>query len=147
MRMRNIRNTKNILSGHKITSQRRVIIETFCESGGNIDARELFRRVNARDASISLATVYRTLKLLKETGCIEDIRLGNSRCWYEIEEGEEKACLICRGCGRMTTFQSQNLQNLLEEIRQKHGFQVKNVRMYLEGCCDDCEKKQRGNEN
>jgi Fur family transcriptional regulator, ferric uptake regulator len=141
--MKSIRNKEEILTGRRFTPQRRILMDIFCESGGNIDARELFRRAVVRDASISLATVYRTLNLLKEVGCIDEIRVGDRRCWHEVQEGKGTACMICRGCGKVIPFESAHLENLMKEMHQKQGFVADNRQLCIQGCCAECLKKQK----
>ena len=64
--MRNIRNSSHEIEGHPLTIQRRLLLNLVHDAGGHIDARELYRRANSQDESISLATVYRGLRLFKD---------------------------------------------------------------------------------
>ena len=82
MIMRRIRNLDNTIQGHPLTTQRRLLLELLRDAEGHIDAKELYRRASARDKSISQATVYRSLNLFKELGLVDQMRLGQVRCYY-----------------------------------------------------------------
>ncbi len=113
------------------------------DSEGHIDAKELYRRASARDESISQATVYRTLNLFKELGLIDEMRLGNIRCYYEVKQSPEHQHLVCRGCGKVIEFQSPHFRKLIEAIRREHGFHVTKAALYLEGHCPECEENEK----
>lgn len=134
----------NPIKGHPLTNQRRLLLELLRNTAGHIDAKELFRRASARDESISPATVYRTLKLFKELGLIDEMRLGNIRCFYEIKHSPEHQHLVCRGCGKVMEFQNPYFKKLIEAVQQEHGFQVTKAELYLEGYCPECEEKDEG---
>jgi Fe2+ or Zn2+ uptake regulation protein len=140
-----IRNRKqdNPIPGHPLTNQRRLLLELLRDAKGHTDAKELFRRAIARDVSISQATVYRTLNLFKELGLIDEMRLGNIRCYYEVKQSPEHQHLVCRGCGKVMEFQNPHFKKLVEAIRREHGFKVTKAELYLEGYCPKCEEKER----
>jgi Fur family ferric uptake transcriptional regulator len=71
-------------------------LELLHEAGGHIDAKELYRRASARDASIGPATVYRSLNLFKQLGLVDERRLGKVRCYYEIKQSREHQHLVCQ---------------------------------------------------
>jgi len=91
MRMRNIRKNKKEFSGRPVTSQRQLLLRLIRRAGGHIGAKELYRRASNKSESISLATVYRNLGLFKELGLIEERRLGQLYCSYEIKESRPPA--------------------------------------------------------
>jgi len=74
--MRNIRKTKKEMKGRSVTAQRQLLLSLIRKAGGHISAKELYRRASRKNESISLATVYRSLRLFKELGLIEERRLG-----------------------------------------------------------------------
>ena len=76
MRMRNIRIPNDEADQHELTHHRRLLLELIRNAGGHIDAKELYRRASRKDDSISLATVYRALRLFKEKGLVSERRLG-----------------------------------------------------------------------
>ena len=107
----------------------------------HIDAKELYRRASSEDKSISLATVYRALRLFKEQGLVNERRLGQLRCCYEVKKSTDHHHLLCTGCGKVMEFESGLIGNLLDEIQRKHGFKVTKAELYLEGHCHGCEGK------
>jgi len=109
-------------------------------AGTHLDAKELYRRASEKDAGISLATVYRNLRLFRERGLIEERHLGQLRCAYEIKRSAEHQHLLCRGCGRVIEFQSPLVRQLLAEVQQKNDFCVTRIELYLEGYCHRCKE-------
>ena len=139
MRMRNIRNTKNYIEGHLVTSQRQLILSQIQKYGGHISAKELYRRVSSKNKSISLATVYRTLRLFKELGLIEERRLGKLYCYYEIKESPEHQHLVCRCCGNVIEFDSDLVQKIIKNVQRDYDFNVTKTELYIEGYCKKCQ--------
>jgi Fur family ferric uptake transcriptional regulator len=68
-----------------VTSQRRLLLSVMRDAEKHLDAKELYRRVSERDPNISLATVYRNLRLFKEQGLINERHLGQAHCYYEMK--------------------------------------------------------------
>ena len=137
--MRNIRNIKNYLEGHLATSQRQLILNQIQKSGGHISAKELYRRASSKNKSISLATVYRTLRLFKELGLIEERRLGKVYCYYEIKESPEHQHLVCRCCGNVIEFDSDLFQRIIKSVQRDYDFNVTKTELYIEGYCKKCQ--------
>lgn len=139
--MRLNRKQSDALAGRPLTAQRRLVLALLRETQGHTDAKELYRRASARDPSISPATVYRSLRLFKELGLIQERRLGKVRCYYELRQSPEHQHLVCQGCGKVIDFESPLVQRLVETIRREHAFDVTKVELYLEGYCAECERR------
>ena len=135
------RRYNNPIKGHPLTNQRRLLLELLRDAEGHIDAKELYRRASAKDESISQATVYRTLNLFKELGLIDEMRLGNIRCYYEVKQSPGHQHLVCKGCGKVIGFRSPHFKKMIKAIQREHGFQVTKAELYLEGYCPECEEK------
>jgi Fur family ferric uptake transcriptional regulator len=131
------------IHGHSMTNQRQLLLELLRDAEGHIDAKELYRRASARDESISLATVYRSLNLFKELGLVDEMRLGKIRCYYEIKQSPEHQHLVCQGCGKVIEFQNPHFQKLIEAVRREHRFNITKAELYLEGYCPECEEKEK----
>jgi Fur family ferric uptake transcriptional regulator len=142
MIMSRSRNVNNMIKGHPLTSQRRLLLELLRDAEGHIDAKELYRRASARDESISPATVYRSLNLFKELGLVDQMRLGQVRCYYEIKQSPEHQHLVCQGCGKVIEFQNPHFNKLIKAVRNEHGFNVTKAELYLEGYCPECDEKK-----
>jgi len=138
--MRNIRNSGNEIKGYPLTIQRRLLLNLVRNASGHIDAKELYRRANSQDESISLATVYRSLRLFKDLGLVEERRLGQLRCCYEIKHSVEHQHLVCRGCGKVIEFETPLVQELINKVQREHGFDVTRAELCLEGYCRQCKE-------
>jgi Fur family ferric uptake transcriptional regulator len=141
MRMRNIRKIKKEMKGRPVTYQRKLLLNLIKKAGGHISAKELYRLASRRNESISLATVYRTLRLFKELGLVEERRLGQVYCHYEMKDSVEHQHLVCRSCGKVIEFESPLFSQLAEELQRDHGFILKKIDVCMEGYCQECAKE------
>ncbi len=139
--MRNIRNIKNYMEGRLLTPQRRLLLSQIQKSGGHISAKELYRYASRKNNAISLATVYRTLRLFKQLGLITEIRLGKACCYYEIKESPEHQHLVCRGCGNVIEFDSDLVQRIVNRVQRDYNFRVTKTELYVEGYCQECQNE------
>jgi len=139
VRMRSIRNLET--QGHLLTSQRRLLLSLISNSGEHMDARELYQRALSNGASISMATVYRCLHLFKELGLVDEIWLGQTRCFYEIKQPAQHQHLVCRGCGKVIEFESPLISKLTNKLQREKGFNVTNAKLHFEGYCQQCQDK------
>jgi Fur family ferric uptake transcriptional regulator len=119
--------------GVRMTDQRRVIAQVLDRAFDHPDVEELYRRSSAIDGKISIATVYRTVKLLEEFNIIErhDFRDGRSR--YEPAPDDHHDHLIDLKSGKVIEFTSQEIEQLQEEIARKLGFKLVDHRLELYG--------------
>lgn len=119
--------------GLRMTEPRRVIARVLSIADDHPDAEELHRRANQLDASISLATVYRTVKLFEDAGIIQahDFRDGRSR--YEEVPEEHHDHLIDVKSGEVVEFHSAEIELLQEEIAKKLGYRLVDHRLELYG--------------
>jgi Fur family transcriptional regulator, ferric uptake regulator len=132
-------NYETEMQGHPQTRQRQLLLKLIHEAGGHMDAKELFRLAAGRDSSISQATVYRSLKLFKELGLIDEKRLGRSRCCYEISGASQHQHLACSRCGKVIDFDCP-LSEIVEKVKREHNFIVTKAEVCFEGYCGDCAK-------
>jgi len=126
-------------SGRRTTAQRRLILEVLAEGGGHIDAGAVYDRVRARDASISLATVYRTLAVLKEIGLVEEHRLAQGRGVYEATQGEPHYHFTCLQCGRVIDFDTPLVERIEQELSEREGIGVARTDLHVSGYCAECK--------
>ncbi len=136
--MRNIRNHRNEIAGYPLTAQRQLLLQLIRDADGHVDAKELYRRASSTDASISLATVYRSLRLFLELGLVEERLLGQSSHHYEIRHPAEHQHFVCRDCGKIIEFQNPLIEQLIGTIQAEQGFSVTKAEFYLEGYCREC---------
>lgn len=119
--------------GLRMTDQRRVIARVLSDSEDHPDAEELHRRASAEDPRISLATVYRTVRLFEDAGIIErhDFRDGRSR--YEEVGDEHHDHLIDLKSGEVVEFVNEEIERLQEAIARKLGYKLVDHRLELYG--------------
>ncbi|KCZ48990.1 MULTISPECIES: Fur family transcriptional regulator [unclassified Hyphomonas] len=119
--------------GLRMTEPRRVIARVLSTSTDHPDAEELHRRANAQDASISLATVYRTVKLFEDAGIIQAHDFRDGRARYEEVPDEHHDHLINVRTGEVVEFHSEEIEELQELIAKKLGFRLVDHRLELYG--------------
>ncbi len=119
--------------GMRMTDQRRVVARVLSTSHDHPDVEELYRRAHAMDPHISIATVYRTVRLFEEAGIIErhDFRDGRSR--YEETPDSHHDHLIDMRSGRVIEFVDPDIEALQETIARKLGFRLVDHRLELYG--------------
>ena len=142
MRMKINRNQRQI-KATPVTPQRRLLLSVMRDAEKHLDAKELYRRASERDLNISLATVYRNLRLFKEQGLINERHLGQAHCYYEMKHGGEHQHLVCEACGQVLEFESPLIRKLVTEVQQKNKFSVTRVELYLEGYCHKCKGEEK----
>lgn len=128
--------------GLKATRQREVIAREFLSQKGHLSAEDLLERVRVLDKGVSLATVYRTLKLLEESGLARSHRFGDEHALFEpkLEDGSHHDHLICLLCGRIIEFVDEQIEKLQEGVARRHQFLSKWHRLELYGHCSSCQE-------
>jgi Fe2+ or Zn2+ uptake regulation protein len=125
--------------GRRLTSQRRLILGVLEECDGHLDAEALFVQARARDPDISLATVYRTLAVLKEMGLVEEHSLGEEHSHYEAVHGQPHYHFVCLGCGEVIEFDAPLTREIARDVSEQEGVCITNVRLHLSGYCARCQ--------
>jgi len=120
-------------AGLRITRPRRVILSVLAEAGGHPDALAIFNRVHAIDASISLSTVYRTMKLLEGFGAIHRHAFGGGPARFEGAGGDHHDHLIDLDTGEVVEFRSDRIEALQEAIAEQLGYDIVHHRLELYG--------------
>ncbi len=121
-------------AGVRITRQRRTILSILAECGGDHpDAVEIFRRASAIDPTISLSTVYRTMKLLEEKGAIQRHVFEGGPARFEGADGIHHDHLIDLDTGDVVEFRSERIERLQEEIASELGYEIVSHRLELYG--------------
>ncbi|HET8995881.1 MAG TPA: Fur family transcriptional regulator [Acetobacteraceae bacterium] len=119
--------------GLKMTGQRRVIARVLSEASDHPDVEELYRRASAIDAHISIATVYRTVRLLEENGILERRDFGGGRARYEPTEHGHHFHLIDVETGKVIEFHDPEYERLMQTIAARLGFDLVSLRLELFG--------------
>jgi Fur family ferric uptake transcriptional regulator len=119
--------------GLKMTGQRRVVARVLSDAADHPDVEELYRRASALDQHISIATVYRTVRLFEENGILERRDFGGGRARYEPTEDGPHYHLIDVETGKVIEFQDPEHERLMHAIAARFGFDVVSLRLELFG--------------
>jgi Fur family ferric uptake transcriptional regulator len=121
-------------SGLRMTDQRRTIAATLQDSDDHPDVEELYARASARDPKISIATVYRTVKLFEEAGILDKHEFGDGRARYENAERDHHDHLIdMKNSGEVIEFCDHEIEALQDKIAEKLGYRLKGHKLELYG--------------
>jgi Fur family ferric uptake transcriptional regulator len=123
---------KCISKGVKLTDQRKIIAKVMSESTDHPDVDELYKRVSKIESKISIATVYRTVKLFEEAGIItkHDFRSGKAR--YELNESHHDH-LIDIKTGKIIEFVDEEIEKLQKKVAEKYGYDLVDHKLELYG--------------
>jgi len=117
--------------GLRMTDQRRVIARVLSSSDDHPDAEELHRRASEIDAGISLATVYRTVRLFEEAGIIDRHDFGDGRARYEESPVDHHDHLIDVRSGKVIEFVNEEIEKLQERVARELGYRLVDHRLEL----------------
>jgi Fur family ferric uptake transcriptional regulator len=117
--------------GMRMTEQRRIIAEILSECEDHPDVEELHRRAVARDANISIATVYRTVKLLEEHGILERHDFRDGRARYEDADRDHHDHLIDVASGDVIEFVDKEIEKLQQRVADRLGYELVGHRLEL----------------
>ncbi|MGO4408473.1 MULTISPECIES: Fur family transcriptional regulator [unclassified Brevundimonas] len=119
--------------GMRMTEQRRVIARVLSQAEDHPDVEELYRRASAIDPHISIATVYRTVRLFEEAGVVEKHDFGDGRSRYEEAGDDHHDHLIDTKTGEVIEFFDAEIERLKTEIARKLGFELVGHKLELYG--------------
>lgn len=128
--------------GLKSTSQRDDIAKIFFAASGHFSVEDLHVAVKKVNPRVGYATVYRTLKLLKECGLAAERHFDDGQARYEPaeEEAHHHDHIICERCGKIVEFEEPRIELLQEETAKRLGFQITGHKMELYGLCRECRR-------
>jgi Fur family ferric uptake transcriptional regulator len=128
--------------GVRLTRQRQILLELIDKSGQHLDAERLYLLAKEKDPKLNRVTVYRTLKMLKEGGLVDELDLmhiGGDQHFYETRMKQEHAHIICLRCGKVEEFFGEPLQRLRKQVESHFGFQIVLARTEVGGYCSHCQ--------
>jgi Fur family transcriptional regulator, ferric uptake regulator len=133
--------------GFRITPQREKILDIFyaLPEGEHLSAEDLQTILRKESSDISLATSYRTLKLLASLGVLRELDFAEDHKHYELarsDSGMEHQHIICVECGNTLEFTSEEVYNAAVEIARKARFELIDTQLKLFGRCQGCQKKR-----
>ncbi|MGC8793924.1 MAG: Fur family transcriptional regulator [Bryobacteraceae bacterium] len=127
--------------GLRMTRQRRILLDLLEQSGSHLDADHLYRLARERDPKLNRVTVYRTLKVLKDSGLVDELDLmhweGEAH-YYETRMKQEHGHVVCLRCGKVQEYYGEPLRRMRREIEIHFGFQILMMRTEVGGYCSHC---------
>jgi len=129
----NIIEEKCAKQGVRLTDQRKLIAKVMSESDDHPDVDELHKRVNKHDSKISIATVYRTVKLFEEAGIVAKHDFKGTKARYEQATREHHDHLIDINTGEITEFVNEDIEKLQKKVAEKLGYKLVDHRLELYG--------------
>lgn len=127
--------------GLKSTAQRDDIARVFFELGHHISAEELYAEVKKVSHHVGYATIYRTLKLLKECELVYERHFDDGQARYEVVGERHHDHFICERCGKIIEFENDRLERLQELVARDLGVVLTRHKMELYGLCPDCRRR------
>ena len=128
--------------GIRLTRQRQILLDLIDQSARHLDAESLFHLAKEKDPKINRVTVYRTLKMLKAGGLVDELDLmhfNGEQHYYETRMKQEHAHVVCLRCGKVEEFFGEPLQRLRRQVESNFGFQVLVARTEIGGYCANCQ--------
>ncbi|MDX2226079.1 MAG: transcriptional repressor [Verrucomicrobiae bacterium] len=130
--------------GLRMTSQREAILGAAFNTTEHFTAEQLLDMARKLDASVSRATVYRTLPILVESGMLKEMDFGGDSKYYDPNYAEHPSHnhIVCTDCKRIFEFSSKKIEKLENAVAEEFGFELSNQILQLRGSCQ--ELKERG---
>ena len=129
--------------GLRFTNQRALILQLIHQGKGHLDANEVYRRARERQPSLSLSTVYRTLRMFKELGLVKEVHFDEGHHHYEVRASREHHHLICLGCGRVVEFQYPLARYVMRNVAEAKGFDIVGTEIRMSGYCSECRQHKK----
>lgn len=124
----------------KNSRQRELILEAFLSAEGHLTADGLYEIVKKKNPGIGYATVYRTLRLLCDSGISRELKLEGGTKYEHLYGHRHHDHLICTKCGRLVEVYAPEIEDLQEKLFKAHGFRPERHRLELYGICKKCKR-------
>lgn len=124
--------------GYRLTPQRQMVLDAVCEAHGHATAEQVYDLVRKKSKAVNRATIYRTLKFLKEIELVHTTTLPDGGVEYEIAGSTPHHHLVCQECGGDIEISGELFSELVEMISDKYRFQVDTTHLSLFGTCAGC---------
>lgn len=124
-------------TGEKLTRQREAVLGVIREREDHPTANDIFEAARQRLPGISYATVYNSLRFLKEAGLVHEIKFGDSASRYDRETDRHDHAL-CSQCGKLVDFDLPQAAELMKAAARRSKFKPESVHLTLKGVCPDC---------
>lgn len=130
--------------GHSATTPRRLVWEVIAAAEGHLTADEIASRVNRKDASVNLSSVYRTLALFADLELVRESNLGtDGAARWERAHPDDEFHLVCRTCGRVEHHAGSLVSEIRSHLAGDHDFEADRVELVVTGTCAGCGRRAR----
>jgi Fur family peroxide stress response transcriptional regulator len=123
-----------------LTPQRQAVLRVVAESDGHLTASEIFEAARRELPSISFATVYNSLKYLREAGLLREINFGKGSSRYDRETARHDHA-VCSRCGKLSDFDLAETSQLIRAAARRSRFKPESIHLTLVGLCPGCQGK------
>ena len=130
-------------TGYRLTPQRVMVLSAMAEHPGHIGVEEIFREVHEVYPYIDVATVYRTIQLLKRLHLVTEVDVGGF-ARYELMQANRHHHMVCRECGNAFDFSPNHMEELRKTLRDEFGFEPDLEHFAIGGLCSRCASRARG---
>jgi Fur family transcriptional regulator, peroxide stress response regulator len=128
--------------GHRITPQRLAILRMLAESNGHPSVEDIFQRVQVNFPTTSLATIYKTISVMKELGEVLELEFSSDHNRYDGHKPYPHPHLICVKCKKIVDPELNSLEDMTQELVSDTGYKILGHRLDFYGICSECQKKQ-----
>ena len=126
--------------GLKLTPQRRLIVDVIHDNRARLTAEGIISYVQSKMPGVHKSTIYRTLELLEEAGCVFKSEMGNQFIYHHAEKGHHHH-LVCHRCGKTVDLDENLFAPMEELLGEKYGFHVDLKHVVMRGLCESCQSK------
>ncbi len=143
-KIRSLENNRRALNvtGLRVTNQRSLILEIIRRGQGHLDAEEVYRRARGKHPHLSLSTVYRTLRLFKKLGLVEEVHFDDAHHHYEVKPSTEHHHLACLGCGKVIEFRYPLARYVKRNVAEAKDFDIVETEIHMTGYCRKCRQER-----
>jgi Fur family ferric uptake transcriptional regulator len=126
--------------GLKLTPQRRLIADIFHDTAEHLTAEDIITRVQKKMPGVNKSTIYRTLDILEDAGCVYKSESQDQSIYHHAEEGHHHH-LVCRTCGKTLSCHENLFSTVEKSLSEKYGFKTSFKHVVIKGQCEDCRKQ------
>ena len=133
------------LNGLKSSKRRDLIFENIVKKIGHFTTDDIYSDLLKTDPVIGIATVYRTIRLLVDSGILVEHTFGEKRGFFEInnQQAPEHGHLICLKCGHITEFYSKTIEKNVKFMQKQHNYKINSYKFEIFGICPKCQKSEK----
>lgn len=128
----------------KSSKRRDFIFDHIIENMGHFTIDDIYQQTLKIDPDIGIATIYRTIRLLVDSGILAEHTFGEKKGFYEINNysSPDHGHLICIVCGKIIEFQCEFMENCQKNLTKKHEFKINSHKFEIFGICNECQKDE-----